>query len=184
MMQDNKSKIRTTVELSAVSVSDLSSILQWRNDIDLAASMTATPIPSTMQQVEAWYASTSNDRNQVLLGIHHPDSKQLIGLFRLMYIDWISRVAELGVYIGPREYRNGGRGTQSMLQGLSYGFEALNLNKIWLRVVSTNLPAIKIYKSLQFEEEGLLKEHFFAKGQYHDLIVMALTKQKFLNSVR
>lgn len=183
-MQDKRSKTVTAVELAAVEHSDLEEILKWRNDRELSFTMTATPMPSTMQQVESWYASTNADRNQALLGIYSQEPKQLIGLFRLMYIDWISRVAELGIYIGPREFRGSGRGAQSLIQGLHYGFESLNLNKIWLRVISTNLPAIKLYKSLAFVEEGLLKEHFFAKGEYHDLIVMALTRQQFVENVR
>lgn len=183
-MPDNRSKTSTSVELAAVKHADLEAILKWRNDRELSFSMTATPLPSTMQQVEAWYASTNADRNQALLGIYNQEPKQLIGLFRLMYIDWISRVAELGIYIGPKDFRGNGRGAQSLIQGLHYGFESLNLNKIWLRVISTNLPAIKLYKALAFVEEGLLKEHFFAQGEYHDLIVMALTRQQFEQRIR
>ncbi len=170
--------VSTKVELSALDDHCVEPIYRWRNDFELAALMTAAPIPTSRQQVAAWFSSTQADRNQVVLGIYNAEPKELIGLFRLMYIDWISRVAELGIYIGDKEFRNGGRGRESLIQGLDYGFDSLNLKKIWLRVVSTNQSAIKLYKSVSFTEEGLLKEHFYAGGKYHDLVVMGLKREQ------
>lgn len=181
-MQTSKKIVTTQVELSALDDNCVEPICRWRNDFALSALMTAAPIPTSRQQVAAWYASTQADRNQIILGIYNAEPKELIGLFRLMFIDWISGVAELGIYIGDKEFRNGGRGRQGLIQGLDYAFDSLNLRKIWLRVVSSNQSAIKLYKSLSFGEEGLLKEHFYADGKYHDLIVMGLHRENYTST--
>lgn len=166
----------TAISLGSVSPSDLTLIHAWRNDAELSALMTASPAPTTMEQTEQWFESTQKDQNQVMRGIFQgtDEPKRLIGLVRFMYIDWHSRVCEFGIYIGPAELRGAGYGSQAMRQALDYVFGDLKMHKVWLRVATTNEPAIKLYKSLGFQQEGVLSRHFLSGGTWQDLAVMAL----------
>jgi diamine N-acetyltransferase len=57
---------------------------------------------------------------------------------------------------------------------IDHGFKKLKLNKLYLDVFVANTPAVKLYKSVGFKEEGLLKEHGFVEGKFLDELVMAL----------
>lgn len=45
--------------------------------------------------------------------------------------------------------------------------------KICLRVLSTNAPALSLYRSVGFAVEGILADEFFLDGQFVDDILMA-----------
>ena len=47
--------------------------------------------------------------------------------------------------------------------------------------VQSNERAIKCYSKVGFVQEGVLKEHHFNKGEYEDVIVMAVTKDELSN---
>lgn len=113
----------------------------------------------------------------IALGIYNAD--ELKGIFRLMNIDWIARVAELGIYIGDSKDRHKGYGRDGINLGLQYGFGKLNLAKIWLRVLSTNTTAQNLYESLGFEKEGVLKQHYYADGEHHDVTLFSLFARNY-----
>jgi len=47
-----------------------------------------------------------------------------------------------------------------------YGFEELNLNRIWLRVYDTNPRARKAYEKAGFVYEGTLRQAEYKHGRY------------------
>ena len=55
----------------------------------------------------------------------------------------------------------------------------LNLRKINLRVAKYNNKAKLLYDSIGFKEEGILKEHVFFDGDYHDVFILSLFKENF-----
>ncbi|HEY9679189.1 MAG TPA: GNAT family protein [Drouetiella sp.] len=164
------------VHLSSVSETDLEFMHRSKNDFELAFLMTAQPLPSSREQVLKWLQSTLADRNQVLFGIYN--NAELRGVLRFMYIDWISAVAEFGIYLAD-ESRGQGLGRHALTQALEHGFHRLNFNKIWLRVVSSNHSARALYKSVGFVEEGVLKNHFFGNGTLHDLVIMSIFRKDY-----
>ncbi|ELB2794090.1 spermidine acetyltransferase, partial [Aeromonas hydrophila] len=66
------------------------------------------------------------------------------------------------------------------LKAMKYGFNVLNLHKLYLIVDRDNARAIHIYQELGFEPEGELKEEFFIDGQYRTAIRMCLFQRDFL----
>ena len=61
-------------------------------------------------------------------------------------MDYINRVGEVGIFIGNKNYWNGGYGYEALSLLLDFGFNILNLNNINLRVYSYNNHAINCYK--------------------------------------
>ena len=53
------------------------------------------------------------------------------------------------------------------------------MHKVYLYVDVDNAAAIHIYKKVGFKEEGILREHFFAEGQYHDSMMMGILATEF-----
>lgn len=79
---------------------------------------------------------------------------KLIGSISLENIDHTNRRATLGIFIGDREEREKGYGTEAIRLILDYGFNYLNLNNINLDVMEFNDRAIACYKKCGFKEIG------------------------------
>ena len=62
---------------------------------------------------------------------------------------------------------------------LSWAFKQLNLHKVSLQVLTNNERAIRIYESLGFRPEGVLRDEQFRDGQFLDLMMMALFQDEW-----
>lgn len=151
----------------------LESIHRWKNDFELGDLVLSPPWPSTHEDVAAWRKANQEDPKQVLFGVFCNDDDRCIGIARLMFIDWISRTTEIGLYIGNKEDRGKTLGKEVVLLLLDYAFKRLNLYKVTLRVLETNIPAVKCYESCGFEQEGLLKNHVWINSEYKSVKLMS-----------
>jgi RimJ/RimL family protein N-acetyltransferase len=80
-----------------------------------------------------------------------------IGWIDLKNIDKLNKHAELGIAIRDKNYW--GKGYDYLqCKKLLWGFNELDLNKIWLRVEVDHERAIKSYKRMGFVEEGILRQ--------------------------
>jgi RimJ/RimL family protein N-acetyltransferase len=84
-----------------------------------------------------------------------------IGHVGLYQIDYRVRKADFGILIGDTNQQGKGIGKAVSCVILDYGFQQLNLHKISLSVLATNERAIKLYHSIGFQKEGIMRnEHF------------------------
>jgi len=150
----------------------------WRNQPELRKYFRmAKEISKDMQ--EEWYTkSVMSDQYQVNFEIHESEGNALIGHCGLYYIDWIHRHAEFGIYVGDMQYRSGGYGSDALRTLVKYGFNDLNLNKIWCEVY-TNNDALAVYEHLGFQYEGTLRQNYYNEGKYWDSTVLSMLKSEF-----
>jgi RimJ/RimL family protein N-acetyltransferase len=66
-----------------------------------------------------------------------------------------------------------------MLLLVQHGFETLNMNRIYLRVYSTNLRAIRAYEKAGFVVEGTLREVVYKHGKYSDVHMMSVLRSEW-----
>ncbi len=97
-----------------------------------------------------------------------------IGNTGLHNIDFVTREAEFGIFIGEKSYWNQGLGREAALLTLKHGFEDLNLNRIFLFVFENNLRGIASYKAVGFVHEGTLREAIYKNGRYYNVLVMSV----------
>jgi RimJ/RimL family protein N-acetyltransferase len=62
---------------------------------------------------------------------------------------------------------------------LDYGFKALNLHNIFLRVYSFNERAIKSYENIGFKIIGKILESLLRGKERHDIILMDILHDEF-----
>lgn len=148
----------------------------WRHDQELRKLSQIHLYPVTDVLEREWIDGILNcksDKN-IYYAIESIIEKKIVGYFLLKNINWISRIAWLGIVIGEKNTRGKGFGREAMELGLKYSFNYLNLRKISLEVLSENRAAFSLYKKLGFVEEGLLKNHFYFNGEYLDIRIMSL----------
>ena len=85
----------------------------------------------------------------------------------------------MGIFIGEKEGRDRGIGTEAINLILEYGFNYLNLNSIKLDVMEFNSRAIACYKKCGFKEMGRRRQCNYINGKYYDTILMDILKEEF-----
>jgi diamine N-acetyltransferase len=102
---------------------------------------------------------------------------QFAGIIELVNINFIHRTAEIQIIVKP-DFRGRGLAKIALLKGLDYAFNILNMHKVFLYVDTENHKALGIYKNIGFIQEGILRQHFFVEGIYHDSIIMGIFKNE------
>ncbi|ABS61053.1 GNAT family N-acetyltransferase [Fervidobacterium nodosum] len=126
---------------------------------------------------EEWIKRNAISHNNLTFAIE-ADNK-IIGTVGFKDIDWIARSAEYGIAIYTPEYWNKGIGTEVTQLMLRYGFEYLNLNRIWLRVFENNPRAQRVYEKCGFIQEGRERQGRYYKGHYWDVIRMSILAEEY-----
>lgn len=167
--------------LTGVQRESIEQLRTWRNNPELRKYFrTHREITKVMQ--DDWYENrVHNNPNQYDFEIHDSDTKKLIGHTGLYYIDWQARKAEFAIYVGDMSMRGKGIGSDALRTLIKYGFEELNLNKIWCEVYSNN-KAIDIYRKIGFIDEGVLRQNVFKNGKYLDGYVMSLLREEWIEN--
>lgn len=166
--------------LREISREDIPTINSWRNDPEVIESL-GSPFRYVTKEVDdAWFSSYLGSRNSnIRLAIVDAERKLIIGATYLTGIDWVSRSAEFSIWIGASENRGNGAGRFATLETLEHAFGNIGLHRVHLTVLSENLRARKLYKSIGFSEEGTLRQAIFKKGKYKDMIAMSILSDEF-----
>lgn len=157
---------------------DLATSLPWRRDVALRNAIFGYRFPVTEENEAAWYERllTDSTHERVVFAISPKEGMALLGMVRLAEIDWVARVAEFGIFLGDAANRGQGIGRQAAALILRYAFDDLNLERVHLRVAAGNASAIASYRKLGFKEEGVLRQHAYFDGAYHDVVLMGLLR--------
>ena len=165
-----------TIRLRPLEETDAERIREWRLDERTRQAYMGYRFPIIAAAERDWVKRVADpsNREQVYLGVEHPQHG-LIGLVNLREIDWVNRVAKLGMLIGA-SHRGQGHGREALSLLLRYGLHELNLRRIELEVRADNESAIALYHSAGFMEEGRLRQRWAEDGAYVDVVVMGLLR--------
>lgn len=166
------------VRLRAYKEEDIPLATKFANDRELKKLLvTNIPFPMTNWEEESWIKSQkSNDNGQYNFAIEDIETGKYIGGCGIQNVNWLSRVALVGIMIGDKDYWGKGYGTDAMKTLVTFIFNNMNINKIRLSTFSFNERAIKSYKKCGFTVEGVLKNEIFKDGKYYDEIIMSIFK--------
>lgn len=165
------------VVLRALEPGDAECCHRWMNDPEVTHNL-AMRYPLSLPQEQAWVNCDRDPLKDLHLMIELTDGTP-IGACGLGGAGNVERSASLGISIGEKEYWGQGYGTDAMLTLCGFGFDQMNLHRIWLHVYPFNPRGIRCYEKCGFQHEGRLREAHFRHGQYHDILVMGLLAGEF-----
>ena len=113
----------------------------------------------------------------ILFSIYKGDD--FIGICGLHNLRDIYHSAELRILIFDKDAVGKGIGTEACCLLVNYGFQKLNLHRIWLGCNAENVRAIKCYEKVGFKEEGRLREDIFCGGKYVDAVRMGILRHEW-----
>jgi RimJ/RimL family protein N-acetyltransferase len=164
------------VVLRAVEREHLPNYVRWLND-EKVLEWLGTFRPMALAEEETWYEEMLKDRTRCILAVEL-DGKH-IGGCGLEHIDSRNGSAELGLFIGLQELWEQGLGLDVLRTLLRFGFNQLNLHRVYLRVFAKNQRAIHLYEKAGFRHEGCWRESEFRHGGYHDTLWMSILRSEW-----
>ena len=167
------------IYLSPVSVEDAEKYTRWLNDFETTDYTGRSGQIYTIENERKWLEEGTLNKENQIFGIIDLKNDNLLGNCGLHKINPINRTAVLGIFIGEKEERNKGYGTETIKLLLDYGFNYLNLHEIQLEVMAFNKRAIKCYEKVGFKEYGRRRECEYINGKYYDVINMDILKSEF-----
>lgn len=162
-------QIRRPVEGDAGSIIDYSKLVFASSDQLLT---TVEEFTITLEGEVAWINSFNHNPNALALVAECEG--QIIGLLFFMpnTKQKIMHTGEFGVNVHP-QFRAVGVGKQLILSLLQWARANSRIEKVYLQVFATNQPAIQLYHSLGFVEEGRhIKAIKQPVGVYIDVLQM------------
>lgn len=171
-----KKLIGERLYLSPRSTEDAEIYTQWLNDFDTTDYLDRSCSLISLQD-EKKYLETAEEG--YFFSIINIENDQIIGAISLERILNANRSATMGIFIGDKEYRNKGYGTEALQLILDFGFNYLNLHSINLNVMSFNERAMACYKKCGFKECGRRRECVYVNGKYYDKVMMDILKDEF-----
>ncbi|MCD4684653.1 MAG: GNAT family N-acetyltransferase [Anaerolineae bacterium] len=126
------------------------------------------------QYAEAWQPNAP----RIFFGIQTKDGVPL-GFMGLPEISFQHRTGMLGTRIGEPEYWGGGYGTDALLLIVDYAFDWLDLRRLWLKTMSSNVRVHRQMTKVGFVREGEEREATYADGEPVGWTVYGLLREEW-----
>lgn len=174
-MEYFKKVVGDRIYLSPINKEDYKKYTRWINDLDISIKLgNAHDIFSLDKEKEIIEEISKNS-----FAIIEKQDDKLIGNCGLMNIDHVNKNAELGIFIGEKNFWNKGYGSEAIKLLLDYSFNLMNLYNIMLKVYSYNKRAINCYEKIGFKEIGRRRKARQVAGKKYDEVFMDILAEEF-----
>jgi len=167
------------IELRPLQESDAENILTWVNNPEVVGHIAAfSGAPFTLKQEQRYVQKMRASSQDYVFSIFRKDGAYL-GQVGLHGVFPMNRIARLAIVIGDKSDFGKGYGSAAIRLALDKAFGELELHKIWLLVMFTNKRSRSLYRHLGFIEEGILRQEYFHKGEFHDMVRMSILENEW-----
>ncbi|WP_299095112.1 GNAT family N-acetyltransferase [uncultured Metabacillus sp.] len=144
------------------------------------AETTFLPYPYTLEVAENWIKTHSKlieNGDAYPFAVTLESEKKLIGTMTIR-VDKLHNKGELAYWIG-KEYWGKGYATEVVKKVNDFGFNELNLNRIWAPIMSKNEASGRVLKKAGLTYEGTLKQDVLRWNQYEDVEIYGVLKHDY-----
>ena len=164
------------VILRAIEPGDLPNYVRWFADPEVLAYF-GPYRPMNLAQEQAWYQQQNENRGSINFAIDFEERH--IGGCGFAGLDAANQHAEVGLFIGEKGLWDQGLGKDTLATLVGYGFDFLNLHRIYLRVLADNQRAVHAYEQVGFRHEGRFREAEWRHGRWLDLLYMSILRPEW-----
>lgn len=109
-------------------------------------------------------------------GMWNSEARQ-VGQVQLKNIDWDIPSAEFGYFIGAA-WQQTGYATESLRVMSRVAFAEFGFERLFVRILLSNDPSLRLVQKLGFQEEGILRKGFRCGfGELHDVRYLSLLRE-------
>ena len=172
--------VGASVYLRRVERQDLETeYFQWLNDSDVVRYMSNGTFPNSLENMLAYYESSTRSQTRINLAIVTIEDGRHIGNIGLNNINWGDGTAELGHLIGVKSYWGKGVAAEAVELITGYAFDRLNLRRLTAGMHAPNVPVVILFKKLGWVQEGRRREHVLRNNQAYDVIQFGLLRREY-----
>ena len=157
---------------------DLENLVKHANNFEIAKNMMDDfPHPYTQKEGEKFLEMVSKQKPPLILAIEvEGEAAGSIGLHPQK--DIIRKNGELGYWLSQTFW---GKGiiTKSIKQMVDYGFDKLEIERIFARPFGTNIASQKALEKAGFKLEAHLENTLYKNQEYQDELIYAIRKKWF-----
>ncbi len=158
------------LQLRPYCLSDAADLVRLAGTREVAATTLRIPHPYREQDAVDFIASCQPDAElglSVRLAITVRNTQELYGGVGLR-IEPAHQHAELGYWVGV-PYWGHGYATEAASEILRYGFETLNLQRIYASHLAGNVASSRVLQKIGMRHEGCLRNHICKWEKFYDL---------------
>ena len=159
------------VNLRALEIDDLGILKKWRND-KITRNHTREYRLLNMINQKQWFETIHKDNPPKFLMFGVTDKrKKLVGVCGLTYIDWKNRHCEISIILYLKNWQKTKEAKETISLLINYGFGELNMRRLWVEIFDTIPENIKLFESLNFHREGILRDKLWRQKKWHNSYV-------------
>ncbi len=161
------------VILRAFEREDAERCYRWMNDPNIVRTLKSRyPIAfqNEMEWLDRAMHASATERH---FAVERKDDRTHVGNASIHDIEWVSRVASFGLFIGEPSAWNRGFGSDAIRTLVRFAFDEMNLRKLRINVFDYNDRAKHVLEGQGFVQEGRLRAEFYRDGAYHDIVILS-----------
>ena len=158
--------------------SDLESIAEILNRPVYSENTINIPFPYSADDAQFWINLAKRgyeNQNHYIFAIRLKGQHKIIGGIDLG-LDQRFNKAELGYWLSEK-YWNNGFATEAVKSVIKFGFENLQLKRIFATHFDTNPSSGKVMQKSGMKKEGLVQCHTFKNGEYQNHVLYAIINE-------
>lgn len=163
--------------LSQLEEKDIPFVTEYLQDKIFSDLTSNIPHPYTTEHAEFWLKISQDsfeDNTGFTFAIRNKEG-QIMGAIGLH--DRGDDKAELGYWMG-KPFWNKGYVTEAAAALIDFGFKELQINKIYATYFLHNPASGRIMEKIGMEKEALLKQHLKKEGEYFDILMYSVLRNK------
>jgi RimJ/RimL family protein N-acetyltransferase len=162
--------------LSPIDVNDAGKFTEWLYDLELTKNLTLYNSIINVENEKVFLENLSKEHNYSIVDL---ETNELIGNCGFWEVDNLNQTGEVGIFIGNKNFWDKGYGTEALTLLLDYGFKALNLHNIQLKVYDYNKRGIRSYEKIGFKLIGIRRDALYRNMERHNIIFMDILADEF-----
>lgn len=167
------------VLLREVREGDMEIFNEMINSPTIEANVVGWSKPVTIYEQNEWYKNIQNDSSVIRYSVCEANEGVLCGTAIISRIDWKNRVCSIDIKLCENA-QGKGYGTETIALLKEYIFNELNLNRIEVKILETNIGSQKLFQKSGFVREGVLRRAVYKKGNYINLFLYSYLKEEYL----
>ncbi len=154
-------------------------ILDWNKDTNYVRLLAVDPVkpPSRKEWVKRFEQAIEPEFYPFRVFTLQDDKP--IGFVVLMGVNHVNGECYVGIGIGDSEFRSKGYGSDAMRVALRFAFEELNLHRVSLDAIASNLRAVRSYEKVGFVHEGMTRGTEYRNRTRENLVSMGILRSEW-----
>jgi len=171
------------IRFRPVEKDDLKLLYKWENDFELMMYSRSKPLNFvSMEQLERQYDKWMKENKEIHFIVELIDTNEPIGTAVIRKEEWSNvKNADIGTYIGKKEYWGKGYGKQITVALLEMCFIFLNMERCEAWSVEYNTRAHKTLETCGFKKGGVMRQTVLVNGKKWNSYHFDMLREEYTN---